>query len=487
MKINIFQKIKSLKYPKYLYLLGFGMLTIVFAAYRFWILPDGLSTMEIESAAISGQFSLSQLATNFSEHANWLVNLPWIILQNLSINIFGFSTFAFRLPAVILMTLSVFGLIFVACKLLNKNIAIISGFLIIPSALFMSLARSGAPHAMTIFLITLALFSVVIALSIKSNWQKTLFRVLTIVALSLLLYMQGGIYIVGAMILFGILHPKIRLLFLRDKNWKVIIPEILAGLVIVAPLIAGFILGDRNFIWNLLLTSSGGWSIENLSLLGASLTSFGTGLAGNLITPILSAVSLIIATIGLIRVITNFSSARSYLILAFLILAIKLSIYQPQFIFLLFIPLTLLIAIGMNVLIREWNKLFPLNPYARAMVFGLIGFIIFINCWVSISHFIAANKYDSTVVYHYNQEFNAAREFLSNQDRSNFTLVVAENERDFYQNLARDFADLRITTDVKNDNENLIILNSSDQRVDKVPVKIVTNSRLHDSILLRIY
>ena len=487
MKDNIFQKIKSLKYPKYFYLLGFGILTIVFTAYRFWILPDGLSTMEIESAAISGQLSLSQLVTNFSEHTNWLVNLPWAILQSLSISIFGFSTFAFRLPAVILMALSAFGLIFVLCKLLSKNIAIVSGFLIIPSALFMSLARSGAPHAMTIFLITLTLLSVMMILSIKSNWQKTLFRVLTIVALALLLYMQGGIYIVGAIILFGVLHPKTRLLFLRDKNWKVVIPKIIAGLVIVAPLIIGFILGDRDFIWNLLLTSSGGWSIENLSLLGASLTSFGTGFAGNLITPILSAVSLIIAIIGLIKVVTNFSSARSYLILAFLILVIKLSIYQPQFIFLLFIPLTLLIAIGMNVLIREWNKLFPLNPYARAMVFGLVGFIIFINCWVSISHFIAANKYDSTVVYHYNQEFEAVRKFLSNQDRSDFTLVVAESERDFYHNLTRDFADLRIATSVENDNENSIILSSSEQEIDKIPSKIVTNSRLHDSILLRIY
>ena len=483
MKDDIFQKVTLLKY---LYLLGFGVLTIVFAVYRFWVLPDGLSTAEIESAAISGQFSLSQLATNFSEHTSWLVNLPWTILQNLSISIFGFSTFALRLPAVILMTLSAFGLVFVACKLLKKNIAITSGFLIISSALFMSLARSGDGAAMMIFLIALTLLSVVKILSVQSGWQEIFFRIITVLALASLLYMRGGIYIIATVTLVGVLHPKIRLFFLRDKIWK-LIPKIVIGLIIVAPLAIGFVVGSHDFIWSLLLVDGGSWSLQNLSLLGTSLTGIGAGLSGGLITPIIGIVGLIIAVIGLIKVIANFFSVRSYLILALLILAVKLSIYQPQFTFLLFIPLALLMTIGISILIEKWSNLFPLNPYAHVIVSFLVGFIIFINCWVSISHFIAANKYDSTVVYHYNQEFDAVREFLSSQDESNFTLVVAENEKDFYQNLTRDFVGLRVAANAEDNDDSLIILNSSNQEIDKVPTKVVTNSRLYNSILLRIY
>lgn len=492
MKKDLWRKITSYDYR---YIVGFivlGILTIVLAAYRFWDLPNGLTDSEIAAATVSGQFSWSGLVTNFGEHAGWLINLPWTVLQNLSINLFGFSTFAFRLPAVILMILSIAGLMIIFCKWLKKNAAIVGGFLIVPSALFIGLSRNGDGSAMMIFLTVAMLFASTIAINGKHEWARLVAKIMTCVVIALLLYCPGGVYIIAILLIVGLLHPKTRLIFLKVEIWRLVVVGAV-GLIVVSPLAISLFVGGHEFIGGLFLDRN--WLIDNMPLFGSALTGVGTGFAGGFVTPIISVIGLIVALVGLIRICAHFYSARSYLMLALLVPALMWSLFQPQFLYLLFVPLAILIAVGADVLSDEWYKLFPSNPYARALASVLIAVLILVNGWTATMRYIEANHYDEAVVYNYNQEFEAVREKIGagltwmTKRHDPETLIVAPYQVEFYEILVSEFPDMDVKAKFSDsDKPTTIVLESADSEIDSViPIEIITNSRAKDSVLLRVY
>ncbi|MDR0957332.1 MAG: glycosyltransferase family 39 protein [Candidatus Nomurabacteria bacterium] len=481
MKNNVFQKFVLYRWR---FLIGFSVLailTVALAAYRFWDFPDGLISAEMTAATTSGGFSLTNI---FALESDQLINLPWTVLQSFSIKLFGFNTFAFRLPAVILMILTAIGLIWTIYKWFNKkSVALTSGFLIVPSMMFMSLARGGDGSVMVVFLMTLALFSATMALYGKSGLTRFIAKVGVCLALSLLLYSVGGIYVVLVLIIAGMIHPKTRLIFLRTKPWKLAVGGIF-GLAILSPMIMNLVLGDRDIVWTLL--ASGGWSMENLRSASAVFTGISSGFVAGIITPIFSVVGLIFAVIGLMKIYENFFSARSYLLPALLLMTVALLIYQSQLIAFIFVPLALLMAIGVEVVLSSWLTLFPLSSYARLLATILVGVLLVINGWLSISYYFASISHDETAVYNYNGEFEATRAFLAEQKDQKFNLVVNEKDVDFYQNMTREFSNLTVITGV-NDESKMIVLTSADKNIEKIPTEIITSSRAKNPVLLRVY
>ena len=489
MKSDLVQQITLYKYR---YIAGFGVLLIFILAtttWQFWTLPNGLTEAEMVAATSAGHFSLSQI---FSQ----VVNLPWTVLEWLSIKVFGASTFAFRLPAVILMIFSAGGLVLLLKKWSRNNIAVISGFLVVTSVFFMSLARAGTPAAMTTFLITTILLSALTIIrsveqfggdneknKMRRSWQAFLAKIVLCVAVSLLCYQAAGAYLVVMFIAMGILHPKTRLIFIKSTPWKIIVGT-LAGLVVMAPLIIGLITGGWVAIkeW---LALDGAWSLENLRTSVSGLIGFDASLSGGLVTPLVSVVVLIIIILGLMRVMTNIFSARSYLVLPLLVATLTLAIWQPNLLYLLFVPLALLTTVGIETLVREWYNLFPRNPYARLLAVLTLAILITGLVWTQLTRFGLSQNYSTDVVYSYNQEYQAVREVLL-QEKSATALVAKPDQQKFYQILQRDFPGLTVATTPEKDSRN-IVLGSAGIQIKDAPIKIVTSPRSKNAVLLRIY
>ncbi|MCL1877016.1 glycosyltransferase family 39 protein [Candidatus Saccharibacteria bacterium] len=486
MKNDLWRKITLYNYR---HLVGFGVLgilTVILAVYRFWDMPNGLSAGEITAATVSGHFSLSDFFSSFPDHISCLIGLPWVLVQTIYIKIFGFSTFAFRLPAVILMILSVAGLVTIACRLFKKNIAIVSGFLIVPSVLLLSLTRNGDGSAMTVFLMVAALFAAVFAVQCKSNIRKSFAKIGVCAALSALIYQPGGLYILATLVIVGFLHPKTRLTIMSSKLTNLIIAAVV-GTILLSPLIAGLFFDASTVVGGLLF--DGHWAVGNFAELGIALSGVKTGFAGGMITPIVSAVFLIIAIIGIVRSIQHFLSARSHLTLSLLILTAALAVLQPAWTFMLFVPLCLFAVIGIYTLIDEWNGLFPKNPYPHVLASVLIIIMVFLNGYATVRHYVATNIHDAAAIYNYDQEFDAARSVVG-EYKNGATLVVPAKRKDFYLNLTHDFPKIKVSEKVAASGVN-IVLNSAktDSKIPEkaIPIKIVTNSHAKDAVLLRVY
>ena len=427
---------------------------------------------------------------NFSAHISDLVNLPGTIFQWLAMEIGGFSIFALRLPAVILTLLAAALLIWTVVKWSRASIAIISGFAIVASTLFVGLTHAGTNAALMIFwLAVMIFFATQVLLSSRGSWRTTIYKIALCIAGSLLIYSPGGIYFAIILALVALIHPKSRLLFLRLKLWKILV-GIFIGLIIVSPLILGVILQAKDGEFGLLrelLMLTGQFSFANLQSLATAFVAVRVGFAGGFILPVLSIASVMIAVLGLVKVAKDIFSARSYLTLSLLLLSLILSALNPAMLGLLIVPLTLLLSVGFLALVEFWYRFFPRNPFARTLAAVMLVVLVVSAGWLDIMRSFTMENYSAQVVYNYNREFAAVRtEILRNKSEA-VTLVVPSSQQDFYGILVREFPKLTIATNAKNPVGKLMILDSAKVKPNKIPTKIVTNSLSRNSVLMRVY
>jgi uncharacterized membrane protein len=318
---------------------------------------------------------------------------------------------------------------------------------------------------------------------VRRNWHTLLAKIILCIALALLCYQTAGIYLAVVFVTVGMIHPKTRLIFIKSKPWKISI-GVVAGLAVMAPLIIGLVMGGSVVVkeW---LALGGAWSLENLSVVGSALAGFNAGFLGGLVTPVSTLVGLVIAILGLVKVCTDALSARSYLVISFLLTTLLLAIWQPALIYLLFIPLVLLTTIGVDALVRGWYDLFPRNPYARLLPIIPLAIIIIGSGWASIARYGLSQNYNANVVYNYSQEFSAVRDVLD-KEKGAVTIVVAPDQQKLYQVYGRDFPEIVIATETNKDSKNIVLDSARIQNKD-IPSKIVTDSRAKESVLLRIY
>jgi hypothetical protein len=473
--------VRQITLYKYRYVVGYGSLAIIMtlmAGWQFWSLPSGLSSAEMTTATTSAGLSWSVLSG-----IGDLVNLPANILQSMSIHLFGFNSFAFRLPAVILAIFSGMGLIWLVRRWLGDNIAVISGFLTVTSVIFPSLARGTAGPILTVFwliVILLAITKLLTTDKLRADLALAL-KVVTVLAASLLLYSPSGIYWLVAVMLVGFLHPKVRLVIIRAKSWQWLVGGLL-GLIIIWPLLASVIWHGQTGVLGQLFLTNGDWAgLESLPLVFW----FRPDFAGGWILPIVTVAEIMLAIIGLITISRVPSAARSQVILALLITSLVIAARSAELIFLLYLPLVLMMAIGIKTLTSSWYRLFPNNPYART--FALLPLVILIGGLVltNIARYLSVNNYLPAAVYSYNQEFEAARQLIKNQ-KIPLNLVVKSSEKPFYDNLQPEFAGLTISTKSQTGMSNLV-LESSAVRPDSPIRQIVTDWRQQQAVLLRLY
>lgn len=419
---------------RYRYLLTGILLAVIVLAisiYRFWSVPSGLSASEKLSAIASGRLA--------SGNITGLVNAPWLILEALAIKLYGMTIFALRLPALFLVVASILTMMLAIRAIYRPSLAMMGGLLMACSAFTISLGRAGTPAVMTVLLLALAILFGYYVVNTKRKAAPAIGLALDLVALS---YMSGGLYITAALAVTALLHPKSRYIIKRHK-------KLLAGvavaylILLLAPML--LIGGCRTTLASLLTIGTPG--LANLHQLAAGYVAGSAGLTGGLMTPMLTITGAIMVVIGLITLARQggLLSLRSYMIISLLIVGVGMATFNPDYIYLLFIPTILLEVIAIRYIVDKWHGLFPQNPYARSLAILALSILIGSISLLDINRYISAVNYRASVVYQYDQTLPAVNQLLTSNPHAEIRLVVhSETDYQLYSLLTNRYSNLRV-------------------------------------------
>lgn len=476
--------LRELTLYRYRYFIGYGVfaaLLIMILSVNLTSVPRGLSDAEMASAVASNQISF------FAPNTADIVNLPYHLAQKASISLLGLTPFAIKLPSVIIAFATGIALAFMLGRWFSRNVAVVASLLACTSVPFISMGRTGAP------LLMVTVWTIVLLLAATQLTTKTTgtfpWKLVALVSGILLLYTPLGIYPVVALLVSGMLHPHIRHQVKRTKPWQAAVFAVL-GMLLLAPLVVASVVHP-----SVLLTITGidtfGLSFADLRASIWSLIktffSFSQSHVGVTIAPYFSFAFTMLIVFGFLRVLKDHYAARSYMLLIWSGVVAVIVVLAPSQIHLVFTPAILLLAIGVETLIREWYGLFPRNPYARIGALVPLAIVVVGSIGVATSRYFDGYLYTAQV-QGFHAELPAVRAAYGDDARSKKRLVVPTEQRDFYDILRREYPHLVVADTVTNDpNVRQVVLASASQQVQKTPTTIYTGPLQENSVLARVY
>lgn len=391
--------------------------------------PGELRQAEIASSLRSGLLSVESIEPSM------VIDLPYHILQRLSFMVFGVSIFSIKLPSIILGTLTVLGLFLLIRTWFRRNIAVITTILAITSVPFLFIMQDGTPNIMYSFLTIWTLFAATYVT--RKKLFGTFWKVLTGVMMATALYSPLGIYLVIAVLTTAFFHPHIRYTirkFSRPRLWVAVI----LGAASMVPLIYACIV-DRATLFTLLGIPNGGVDVKhNIMTIFSLLTGFGSNDFHYLASPLYSIPFILLAAIGIYKLVTYKYTARSYITLTLLVFLLPLVIFNPERILYLFPVACLMLALGMATLITNWYKLFPRNPYAR--IAGLIPLSILVIgiAYSGVARYTNNYIYNHTILGEYSNDLRLInRQVALHANDGKVFVLVPKASLSFYQMTAK--------------------------------------------------
>jgi len=411
------------------YILGYGIVGLAIIGLLIvtgLFIPGGLTHAEMDSVVTSNALTFSLSAFDPAT----MINLPYHILQRISIEVLGVSSFSIKLPSLLLGALSALGMLLLLTTWFRRNVAVITAVLVITTGQFLFVAQNGTASIVYIFWsVWLLVAATMVSRRAKGLilWKIALFG---IAALSL--YTPLSFYILLALLGSIILHPHLRYLVRRLSKPKLLFASVCA-LVLVTPLAYAIV---RQPSLGLTLLGVPG-SIPDLQANGIQLLKqyfdFITPSSNVLMTPMYGLGSMALILLGIFRLFTTKYTARSYLITTWIILLLPVLLVNPAFTSVTFVPILLLMAMGIQALIGNWYQLFPRNPYAR--IAGLIPLAVLIGgmMMTGIDRYAYGYMYDPNTAGNFSKDLQLLNRQLALSDRGLTTLVVSQAELPFYR------------------------------------------------------
>ena len=415
------------------YVLGYGVVglaLITLLTFAGLYLPGGVSESEMNAVVRSDTLSFSDIST-FA-----ITSLPYYLLQSLSIDLFGVHDISIKLPSLLLGFASAIGLIFLLRRWFSRNIAVLGSLIAITTGQFLFVAQNGTPGILFIFWpVMLLLLGTLVT---RAKRFRSVWKFLFFVTAALSLYTSLSIYPLIAILLAVLLHPHLRNV-VRNLSKQKIISFSIVSLAILSPLIYNVITTPSLIISLLGVPPEFPNLLENIKIVAHQYLDFWRPSSTTLMTPVFGLGSMLLILYGLFRVIKTRSDTQSYLILIWLACLIPVIIINPTFTSVMFVPLVLLLTIGLSRLTNYWYRLFPRNPYAR--IAGLIPLLLLVLALISSGLDRYANGYyyqPQTV-----QNFSKDLTLLPNDTK---TLVVTSSELPFYKTVERHTDGLSVGT-----------------------------------------
>ncbi len=457
------------------YLIGYGLVALGLLAVLLFAglyLPGGISSDEIQSVIKSSTISFSDLSTIAT------TNLPYHLLQQASLAMFGLSIFSIKLPSIILAFLSGIGLVLLLARWFKPNISILTSLIAITTGQFLFIAQDGTPGILYLFW---AVWLMLLATLVRTNIKhKTPVKISFFILSALSLYTPLSIYILIAIITSTLLHPHLRYLFKQLQRTKLLIGIVFA-LILAMPLAYAVWLNPT-----LGLTLSGipqHWPdfISNFNSLGAQYLGFNRPSGATIMTPVFELGSMLIICIGVFATIKTISTARSYIILIWISCLVPFIILKPEFNIIMFLPLVLLLAAGFKFLLSYWYDLFPNNPYAR--IGGLIPIIILVSVLVlsGSDRYIYGYRYDPDLVPNFSKD-------ISLIPKDTKKVIVSNDELPFYKVMAKYNKNISFNTNITtSDNLFLVTKQAKTDFIGYKIEKIITTPLQKDSDRFYLY
>ena len=427
---------------KWRYVIGYVLIVIAFIALLLFAglyVPGGLSASEIKTVANSVPLSLNEPSSLA------VVNAPFYAVQKLLIDFLGVTTFSVKILSLVCAFITGIGAVFLLRRWYRPNIAVLAAVIMITTGQFLYVAQLGtASITYIMWPVWLLLAATMITSSVK---HKRFWKVLFFILMPLSLYTPLSIYLVLAIISAAILHPHVRHV-LKRMSFVHLSGLLLMSLIVVAPL-AYLIYLKPDLGWQL-LGSPEQWPpniLANLQTLAQQYFNFISPQSGTLMTPVMGLGSIALICLGAWQLFKTRYTARSYTLTAWTILLVPVLMINPLYTSITFVPFLLLLASGLNYLLRSWYKMFPLNPYAR--IAGLLPLVILVTGLVvsGIDRYVYGYHYDPNTASSFSRDLTLLNYQVRKGDAT--TLVVTSNERPFYDAVAKynNGAPLTITTD----------------------------------------
>ena len=395
---------------RYRFIIGYLVLGLAFVALVLGIpliSPAGLSEAEMSSAVASYNLHFSSVTSGD------LVDLPYHILQKLCILIFGMTTYAIKLPSILVGLVLGLLLILLLNRWFKSNVALLASVLTILSTPFLYLAGSGTPLIMLVFWPTLLLW-----LGSKIQGEKEpnpLFCYVFALALLLSIYTPHLIYLVVFIIFFALWNPHLRFTIKTLPK----IPLIAMGLL----LLAGFAMWLTNLFSSstVALTLffardfSAGNFFSNIKTGFAPLFSLRKPLEGIFLSPLFGLAEIALALTGLFSTAKGFFASRNAIASCFIVFAIVLAGLVPESALLILLPFAILTAHGLRYVLEKWYGLFPENPYARVFAIFPLGILLALMIFPSLNHYVYGYRYTPAVAANFSTDLELVRQHLDEE------------------------------------------------------------------------
>ena len=405
-------------------LLGFAFVGIIFGLPL--LAPDGLSEAEMASATTSYNTHLSSL---FSGD---VVDLPYHVLQKLSILFLGLNIYSVKLPSMVIGVILGILLVLLLNRWFKNNVALLASILAVLSASFLYLSGSGTPLIMLVFWPTLLLW---LGSKIQGVTKpKPLYCFVFAFVLLASIFTPHLIYLAVFIILFAFLHPHLRFTIKTLPIIPLVITTFII-LVAVALLIMAAIINPP-IISELLLAKDFQISdfFSNLQTAFLPFFSWSTTLESAFLSPFVGLASVALAVIGLLSTAKGFFASRNSIASCLIVFTIILSGLSPESAILILLPLAILIAHGLRYILDKWYDLFPENPYARITALFPISIFLGIMIYGGISHFLYGYHYSPMVADQFNDDITLIHDNLP--IGSTLYVINHETAYHFYQILA---------------------------------------------------
>ena len=441
--------------------------------------PGGLSKHEMASAVTSTSLSFNSIAPSS------IIDLPYHVLQWASIKLFGLTILSVKLPSFILGILVIIGVFGLLRYWYRRNVAIVTTILVIVSGQFIFIAQDGTPTIMLMVWpvwILLAAMMVSRRKSLGAFWKIIMF---SMAALSL--YTPLSSYILLAIVTAVVFHPHLRYLVRRMTPWKLALATVFAvGLLMPLgytiyndPSIAATLLGLPNGTIDL---------ASNFTAVAKQYADFVHPVNSTYMTPIYGLATLLLILIGLAGLVTAKYTARSYITSIWIIMLIPLIILNPSDVSGLFLPIVLLLASGVNFLLRRWYTLFPRNPYARAA--GLIPLTILIGAMTfsGVDRFINGYTYSPGLADNFNKDLTLIHNEIKSAKTTPVTLAVKPELKPFYAILSKYNHNVTVVDSLP-PRSGVVLVNNGAALLpeENVPARIVTGASRHQGDRLYVY
>ena len=463
---------------KHRFTIGYVLLGLAFIGLLFLvplIAQKNLSSSEMESAVSS--YNLEPDAVFNGD----LVDLPYRLLQKVSILAFGLTPFAIKLPNIIIGILLGFLLILILNRWFKNNVSLLASILMTLSTIFLSLIGTGTPLIMLVFWPVLLLW-----LGSKIQGEKRpepIFCFAFALSLLLSIFTPYMIYFAIFCVIFVLSQPHLRFVIKRLPKIPFVI-TILIAIAGIALLITNIIQAPSVMMELFFAKNFATGEFFNNILTGIKpIFSWSTSPDGPILSPLVSLPVFALALIGLFSTTKGFFASRNSIATLLLVFTVVITGFNPSSIVFIIIPLSILVAHGLKYVLEKWYGLFPENPYARISALIPLSILFAIIILPNILHNMYSYRFNPNIAPYYTNNLSIIREKLTNET------IVAEPESveyDFYK-ILEGSTDLKVT-DAPTSDRALAFLKKPEKTPEGYHLsRIITSEKSDNSDIIYLY